>query len=113
MLNIAVICEIGNILLGNEMNFLLIARPWSGSSTGYENYFFLSTYTTYAWCVYENYFSLSAYTNYLWCVYYIFLRCYPGPWKVLRRVRNKYICLHQQDIMPSLKEVALEILPRT
>ncbi|GMN40778.1 hypothetical protein TIFTF001_009997 [Ficus carica] len=38
-------------------------------------------------------------------------RCYPGPWKVLRRVRNKYICLHQQETMPSLKEVALNILP--
>ena len=39
-------------------------------------------------------------------------RCYPGPWKVLRRVGNrKYVCLHQQNSMPSLKEVALEILP--
>ncbi|KAH9753026.1 DUF1995 domain-containing protein [Citrus sinensis] len=24
---------------------------------------------------------------------------------------NKYICLHQQEVMPSLKEVALDILP--
>ncbi|XP_048320588.1 protein LPA3 isoform X2 [Ziziphus jujuba] len=38
-------------------------------------------------------------------------RCYPGPWKVLRKVRNRYICLHQQEAMPSLKEVALDILP--
>lgn len=38
-------------------------------------------------------------------------RCYPGPWKVLRKVRNAYICLHQQEAMPSLKEVALDILP--
>ncbi|KAK8472177.1 hypothetical protein PHAVU_002G132200 [Phaseolus vulgaris] len=39
-------------------------------------------------------------------------RCYPGPWKVLRRVgTRKYVCLHQQNSMPSLKEVALEILP--
>ncbi|CAK9153277.1 unnamed protein product [Ilex paraguariensis] len=38
-------------------------------------------------------------------------RCYPGPWKVLRKVRNKYVCLHQQEVMPSLKEVALDILP--
>ncbi|KHN41719.1 hypothetical protein glysoja_003459 [Glycine soja] len=39
-------------------------------------------------------------------------RCYPGLWKVLRRVGNrKYVCLHQQNSMPSLKEVALEILP--
>ncbi|XP_062146697.1 protein LPA3 isoform X1 [Alnus glutinosa] len=37
-------------------------------------------------------------------------RCYPGPWKVLRRVGNKYKCLHQQEVMPSLKEVALDIL---
>ncbi|KAI9111735.1 hypothetical protein K1719_017425 [Acacia pycnantha] len=38
-------------------------------------------------------------------------RCYPGPWKVLRSVGNKVICVHEQDNMPSLKEVALEILP--
>lgn len=38
-------------------------------------------------------------------------RCYPGPWKVLRRVGDEYICLHQQEDMPSLKEVALDILP--
>ncbi|KAH7576424.1 hypothetical protein JRO89_XS01G0060900 [Xanthoceras sorbifolium] len=37
--------------------------------------------------------------------------CYPGSWKVLRNVKNKYICLHQQEVMPSLKEVALDILP--
>ncbi|KAF4391804.1 hypothetical protein F8388_017399 [Cannabis sativa] len=38
-------------------------------------------------------------------------RSYPSPWKVLRRVGNKYICIHQQETMPSLKEVALDILP--
>ncbi|KAF5196363.1 hypothetical protein FRX31_014051 [Thalictrum thalictroides] len=38
-------------------------------------------------------------------------RCYPGQWKVLRKVKNTYVCLHQQDKMPSLKEVALDILP--
>ncbi|KAM7490959.1 hypothetical protein LguiA_033880 [Lonicera macranthoides] len=38
-------------------------------------------------------------------------RCYPGPWKVLRKARNKYVCVHQQETMPSLKEVALDILP--
>ncbi|KAF7849555.1 hypothetical protein BT93_L0638 [Corymbia citriodora subsp. variegata] len=38
-------------------------------------------------------------------------RCYPGPWKVLRRVGNRYMTLHQQESMPSLKEVALNILP--
>ncbi|XP_027080418.1 protein LOW PSII ACCUMULATION 3, chloroplastic [Coffea eugenioides] len=41
----------------------------------------------------------------------VLFRCYPGPWKVLRRTRKGYICLHQQDLMPSLKEVALDILP--
>ncbi|KAM0935729.1 putative protein LOW PSII ACCUMULATION 3 [Dioscorea sansibarensis] len=38
-------------------------------------------------------------------------RSYPGPWKVLRRIRGRYICLHQQEEMPSLKQVALDILP--
>ncbi|XP_024639341.1 uncharacterized protein [Medicago truncatula] len=43
----------------------------------------------------------------------ILFRCYPGPWKVLRRVgSSKFVCLHQQDTMPSLKEVALDILPK-
>ncbi|KAA8525115.1 hypothetical protein F0562_007021 [Nyssa sinensis] len=37
-------------------------------------------------------------------------RCYPGPWKVLRNVRNKYVCLHKQEVMLSLKEVAFDIL---
>ncbi|CAI9762561.1 unnamed protein product [Fraxinus pennsylvanica] len=41
----------------------------------------------------------------------VLFRCYPGTWKVLRKVRNKYVCLHHQQEMPSLKEVALEILP--
>ncbi|KAK6129923.1 hypothetical protein DH2020_036317 [Rehmannia glutinosa] len=41
----------------------------------------------------------------------VLFRCYPGPWKVLRKARNKYICVHQQEMMPSLKEVALDILP--
>ncbi|KAK9180914.1 hypothetical protein WN944_024050 [Citrus x changshan-huyou] len=39
------------------------------------------------------------------------IRCYPGSWKVLKKVSNKYICLHHQEVMPSLKEVALDILP--
>ncbi|XP_043718457.1 protein LPA3 isoform X2 [Telopea speciosissima] len=38
-------------------------------------------------------------------------RCYPGPWKVMKKVNNTYVCLHEQEAMPSLKEVALEILP--
>jgi hypothetical protein len=42
--------------------------------------------------------------------WFFFFRCYPGPWKVLRRVGNKFKCLHQQEVMPSLKEVALDIL---
>ncbi|XP_047957293.1 protein LPA3 [Salvia hispanica] len=41
----------------------------------------------------------------------VLFRCYPGPWRVLRKMRNEYICVHQQEMMPSLKEVALEILP--
>ncbi|MCL7025547.1 hypothetical protein MKW94_023477 [Papaver nudicaule] len=40
-------------------------------------------------------------------------RCYPGPWKVLRQLNGKYVCLHQQETMPSLKEVALDILTST
>ncbi|OVA18420.1 protein of unknown function DUF1995 [Macleaya cordata] len=38
-------------------------------------------------------------------------RCYPGPWKVLRKINGMSVCLHQQETMPSLKEVALDILP--
>ncbi|XP_037453493.1 uncharacterized protein LOC119323879 isoform X2 [Triticum dicoccoides] len=38
-------------------------------------------------------------------------RCYPGPWKVLRKVGGSFVCLHEQEEMPSLKEVALNILP--
>ncbi|KAL9267356.1 hypothetical protein AKJ16_DCAP26953 [Drosera capensis] len=38
-------------------------------------------------------------------------RCYPGPSKVLRKFGNKRTCIHQQDTMPSLKEVSLNILP--
>ncbi|KAH0470888.1 hypothetical protein IEQ34_000611 [Dendrobium chrysotoxum] len=38
-------------------------------------------------------------------------RSYPGAWQVLRKQGDTFICLHQQEEMPSLKEVALEILP--
>ncbi|KAK8937196.1 hypothetical protein KSP39_PZI012796 [Platanthera zijinensis] len=38
-------------------------------------------------------------------------RCYPGAWQVLRKRGDTYVCLHQQEEMPSLKEVALSILP--
>lgn len=41
----------------------------------------------------------------------VLFRCYPGPWKVLRRGRKGYVCLHEQEQMPSLKQVALDILP--
>ncbi|KAL0297482.1 UNVERIFIED_CONTAM: hypothetical protein Sradi_6800300 [Sesamum radiatum] len=43
----------------------------------------------------------------------VLFRCYPGPWKVLRKVRNKYYSVHEQEDMPSLKQVALDILPST
>ncbi|XP_078152429.1 LOW PSII ACCUMULATION protein (DUF1995) [Carex rostrata] len=38
-------------------------------------------------------------------------RSYPGPWKVLRKLGGTYVALHEQEEMPSLKEVALNILP--
>ncbi|XP_022756580.1 protein LOW PSII ACCUMULATION 3, chloroplastic [Durio zibethinus] len=38
-------------------------------------------------------------------------RCYPGPWRILRNVGDKFLCVHQRETMPSLKEVALDILP--
>eukprot|EP00963_Diacronema_lutheri_P013698 scaffold2682_cov344-Pavlova_lutheri.AAC.10 len=43
----------------------------------------------------------------------VLFRAYPGPWQVLRRHSDGTMELvHEQDSMPSLKEVALEILPR-
>ncbi|KAL3691118.1 hypothetical protein R1sor_004769 [Riccia sorocarpa] len=41
----------------------------------------------------------------------VLFRAYPGPWQVLRRVDYGFVCLHEQSSMPSLKEVALNILP--
>eukprot|EP00249_Psilotum_nudum_P015972 c25603_g1_i1 orf=1687-2742(+) len=38
-------------------------------------------------------------------------RAYPESWQVLRNANGNYVCLHQQDTMPSLKDVALKILP--
>ncbi|EFJ06896.1 hypothetical protein SELMODRAFT_134592 [Selaginella moellendorffii] len=38
-------------------------------------------------------------------------RAYPGPWQVLRSVEGEMVCIHSQETMPSLKTVALEILP--
>ncbi|MCO5556423.1 hypothetical protein L7F22_009972 [Adiantum nelumboides] len=32
-------------------------------------------------------------------------RAYPGPWQVLRRVNSGLVCVHEQETMPSLKEV--------
>jgi hypothetical protein len=40
-------------------------------------------------------------------------RCYPGQWQVFARGREGGVRLvHAQDAAPTLKEVALEILPR-
>lgn len=39
-------------------------------------------------------------------------RVYPEPWQVLRRDRGGLRVVHTQEEMPSLKEVALDILPR-
>jgi len=39
-------------------------------------------------------------------------RAYPGPWQVLRRyAENKLQVVHTQDDMPTLKQVACDILP--
>lgn len=38
-------------------------------------------------------------------------RAYPGPWKVLQKKNGEYTCVLERDTMPSLKEVALDILP--
>eukprot|EP00899_Mesostigma_viride_P006087 jgi/Mesvir1/1547/Mv14530-RA.1 len=41
----------------------------------------------------------------------ILFRAYPGPWQVLRRDSvGNIVCVHTQETMPSLKEVALNIL---
>ncbi|KAJ9556472.1 hypothetical protein OSB04_011086 [Centaurea solstitialis] len=42
----------------------------------------------------------------------VLFRCYPGPWKVLRRLGSRYVCVHEQEDMPTLKEVALDILSK-
>lgn len=38
-------------------------------------------------------------------------RAYPGPWQVLLRLQEGMTVVHTQEERPSLKEVALEILP--
>lgn len=39
-------------------------------------------------------------------------RAYPGDWEVWRSDRSgRWACIHRQESMPSLKEVALDILP--
>ena len=41
-------------------------------------------------------------------------RAYPGPWQVYRRLPNmEMIRVQTQEKMPTLKQVALEILPAT
>ena len=66
---------------------------------------------------------LRAFVPYVEAVYYIhnfkgsrpavLYRCYPGPWRVLRRVEGGgLVQVHEQAERPSLKEVALDILPR-
>lgn len=39
-------------------------------------------------------------------------RAYPGPWQVLRKGKDGHICILERETMPSLKEVALDILPQ-
>jgi hypothetical protein len=42
-------------------------------------------------------------------------RAYPGPWQVLRGTPldpSSFRVIHTQDEMPTLKQVALDILPR-
>jgi hypothetical protein len=42
-------------------------------------------------------------------------RAYPGPWQVLRGTPldpSSFRVIHTQDDMPTLKQVALDILPR-
>jgi len=38
-------------------------------------------------------------------------RAFPGPWQVLLRLSDGMRVVHTQEERPSLKEVALEILP--
>ena len=43
----------------------------------------------------------------------VLFRAYPGPWQVLLRVsQDDVVVVHVQDEQPSLKSVALDILPR-
>ena len=45
----------------------------------------------------------------------VLFRAYPGPWQVLRGSPlepQSLQVIHTQESMPTLKEVALEILPR-
>ncbi|KAJ7515917.1 hypothetical protein O6H91_22G034700 [Diphasiastrum complanatum] len=38
-------------------------------------------------------------------------RVYPGPWQVICNTKGQLVCIHEQENMPTLKEVALNILP--
>jgi Domain of unknown function (DUF1995) len=42
----------------------------------------------------------------------VLFRCYPGPWQVMRRyAEDDMRVVHTQDTMPTLKQVAIDILP--
>ena len=42
----------------------------------------------------------------------VLFRCYPGPWQVMRRhAEDDLRVVHTQESMPTLKQVAIEILP--
>lgn len=43
----------------------------------------------------------------------VLFRAYPGPWQVLLRInKEEVLVVHTQDERPSLKEVALNVLPK-
>lgn len=43
----------------------------------------------------------------------VLFRAYPGPWQVLLRIgKEDVVLVHTQDERPSLKEVALDVLPK-
>jgi hypothetical protein len=43
----------------------------------------------------------------------VLFRAYPGPWQVLLRIgKEDVVLVHTQDDRPSLKDVALDMLPK-
>lgn len=46
-----------------------------------------------------------------WCAAGVLFRCYPGPYVVMRRYQDDLRVVHTQETMPTLKQVAVEILP--